>query len=267
MIDLHLVNVVLHVSAGVLALLTGAVPLLTRKGGPVHRRAGRVFAWIGAVVLVTAAIGDVFFHSPPALVAASVAAGYGYLSSLRALALRSRGPGWVDAALAVAGLGACVLLWILMGPGTASWTPAIGYSTIGYVAALAVYDLSRFAWSDAWLRHARPLDHGLKMTGAYFAMMSAGVGNLVRAWQPWSQVGPTILGFIVMIVLTIVFVVGRRRQGRAAVEARLEPPLSRSTIGSRPATKLVTRVRRSPDHRVGGRIGRRGGARRDLDGE
>lgn len=220
MIDLHLVNVVIHVVAGSLALLVGAVPLLSRKGGRVHMRAGRVFAWIAGVVLVTAAIGDVFFDSPPALVAASVAAGYGYVSSLRALALRTRGPGWIDALIAIAGLGVCVVLWVYMGPGTASWTPAIGYSTIGYVAFLVTYDLSRYAWSKAWLAHARPLDHGLKMTGAYFAMMSAAMGNIVREFQPWTQVGPSILGVLVMIVLAVVYIVGRRRKEPLAVEVQ-----------------------------------------------
>lgn len=57
----------------------------------------------------------------------------------------------------------------------------------------------------ATLKHSRPLDHGLKMTGAYFAMMSAGVGNIFRDLQPWSQVGPSAFGAIVMIMFAIAF--------------------------------------------------------------
>jgi hypothetical protein len=211
--DVETAVVIIHVIAGVSALLVGLVPLFSRKGGRLHKRAGRVFVMIAAVVLGAAAIGDVFFNPPPALVAASVAARYGYLSSLRALGLRTHGPTRVDALLAVAGLGACGALYLYMGPGTASWTPAIGYSTIGYVGAMALYDLSRFFWSGAWLARARPLDHGLKMTGVYFGMMSAGFGNLFPAFQPWSQVGPTTLGFVVMIVYVVIY---RSRRPMAA---------------------------------------------------
>lgn len=221
MIDLHAVNVVIHVTAGIVALLFGIVPLVTRKGGLTHRRFGRAFVGVGAVVLVAAAIGDIFYSAPPALVGASIAAGFGYVSGLRALALKTRGPDWKDAALALSGLLACAVLFAFMGPGSASWTPAIGYSTMGYVATLAVYDLTRFAWSRAWLAHARPLDHGLKMTGAYFGMMSAGFGNLFPGFQPWSQVGPSGVGFVVMGVLAVVYVTGHRR--RSAVPAGRAP--------------------------------------------
>jgi hypothetical protein len=205
MLEPHTVNVWTHIVAGGLALAVGAVPLVTPKGGPAHRRFGRLYAIIAAVSLGTALIGDVFFNPPPALVAATLAATYQYLSGLRALQLRVRGPGWADALLALAGLGACAVLFAVMGPGTPSWSPAIGYSTIGYIAAVSLYDLSRPLWRRVWLAHARPLDHGLKLTGAYFAMMSAGVGNVFRALQPWSQVGPSMLGMAVMVVLAILY--------------------------------------------------------------
>lgn len=216
MIDFHLINVVFHVLSGSLALLAGVVPLVSRKGGRLHRRVGRVFVWIVAVTLGTAAVGDIFFGSPPALIAVSISAGYGYLSSLRALALRTRGPGWIDAGLALVGLAACAALWVYMGPGTTSWTPALGYSTIGYLAMLAIYDLSRHLWGTAWLAHARPLDHGLKMTGVYFALMSAGVGNLLPDWHPWTQVGPSILGVVVMIAIAIAYPLRTRSRPREA---------------------------------------------------
>jgi hypothetical protein len=208
--DPHSLNVVVHVGAGALALLIGATPILSAKGGPLHRRFGRYFVWIGAVTLITAIIADILYDPPTALIAATVAFAYQYLSSLRALALKDRGPGWIDAAMALGGLGACALLFVFMGPGTPSWSPAIGYSTIGYVATVALYDLSRHAWASAWKKHARPLDHGLKMTGAYFAMMSAGIGNVFRDLQPWSQVGPSFVGLAVMAVLVLLYFAKRR---------------------------------------------------------
>lgn len=201
----HDINVIAHVSAGALALLIGLAPLLSAKGRARHRGFGRVFVILGAVVLATALVGVIFFDPLPPLIAALLAAGYQYLSSLRALSLKDRGPGVLDAMLAFAALGGCAALYVFMGPGTPSWTPAIGYSTIGFVGAVAVYDLSRHLWRGAWRRHARPLDHGVKMTGAYFAMMSAGVGNIFRDAQPWSQVGPSAVGFLAIIILAIAF--------------------------------------------------------------
>ncbi len=213
MIDGHVLNVWLHIAAGATALAVGAIPLLSAKGGRLHRTTGKVFVAIGAVVLGTALVGNVLYDPPAPLVAATMAAGYQYLSSLRALALRVRGPGWIDAILALAGLAGSVALLVYMGSGTKSWSPAIGYSTLGFTSAIALYDLSRHLWRDAWLSHARPLDHGLKMTGAYFAMMSAGVGNVFSDFQPWSQVGPSMLGVIVMIVLTVAYLTRKARPG------------------------------------------------------
>lgn len=213
--DLHAINVWTHIGAGALALAIGLISLGTRKGGAVHRRAGRIFVGFAAVVIGTAIVGVVFFAPPPALIAATLAAGYQYLSSLRALALRDRPPGVVDAVLALAGLAGCAALYFAMNTGTASWPPAIGYSTIGYISCLALYDLSRHAWGPAWLAHVRPLDHGLKMTGAYFAMASAGIGNVFRDYQPWSQLGPSMLGFAVMIALTAAHIGRAPRIARA----------------------------------------------------
>jgi len=213
---LHTVNVWVHVACGAAALAVGLIPLLAPKGGRVHRRFGRWFVRVAAAVLLTAVIGDVLFAPPAALIAATLAAGYQYLSSLRALALRDRGPGFADAALALAGLGACLALYLRTGPGTPEWTPAIGYSTIFYVAFVAAYDISRHFWRRAWLVHVRPLDHGLKMTGAWFAMLSAGAGNIFREFQPWSQVGPSMLGLAAMLVLALAYLGGRPARAAAA---------------------------------------------------
>lgn len=201
--DVHETNVWIHVGAGMIALAVGVVPLLSAKGGWLHRRAGDAFVAVGAVVLASALIGIVFFDPPAPLIAAGLTAGYQYLSSLRALHLRNQSPQMVDAVLALAGLAAAAALFVFMGTGTSSWTPALGYSVIGVVGIVALYDLSRHFWAKTWLAHARPLDHGLKMTSAYFAMASAGVGNLFRDWQPWSQVGPSVVGVIVIVAILI----------------------------------------------------------------
>lgn len=201
--DIHNLNVVVHIVAGSCALLVGLVPLFAAKGGSVHKSWGRAFVWITSINLLTAILGSIFFDSPGPLVAATMSAVYQYLSSLRALALKGTGPGWIDALLALVGICAGVLLLSRISQSSASWTPAIGYSVLGYAVAVAVYDLSRHFWSTKWLAKARLLDHGVKMTGAYFAMMSAGFGNVFRSWQPYSQFGPSVLGTLVTIAFIV----------------------------------------------------------------
>ncbi len=135
------------------------------------------------LVLGSAAIATVLFNPPAPLAAATLSAGYQYLSGLRTLALTRRGPGLLDALLALAGLGLAAVIMLKMGQGSASWPPAIGYATVGFLSTIAIYDLSRFFWISAWYRHVRPLDHGVKMIGFYFAMMSAGAGNLLAEFS------------------------------------------------------------------------------------
>jgi uncharacterized membrane protein YjfL (UPF0719 family) len=198
--DFHSLNIALHIGAGVLALVFGLIPLLSRKGGHLHRLTGWLFVMAGFAVLACAVIGVTFYPQPGALVMATLSAGYQYVSGLRALPRFRQMPGWLDAGLALAALVACGVLLTRMTSGSASWPPAVGYATLGFLLLIVLYDLSRFLWRQAWQR-IRALDHGLKMTGAYFAFASAGLGNLLRGGQPWSQILPSVIGLIVMLLL------------------------------------------------------------------
>src|SRR5579871_2497308 len=134
----HLVNVIFHVSCGAAGLGIGLVPMLTAKGGTTHRRFGKYFEWFAGMVIGTALLGIAFGSPPPALIAASLSASYQYAGSLRALHLKGRAPNAWDTLIACASLACIGWMFTVMGPGTASWTPAIGYSTLGYVSSLAL---------------------------------------------------------------------------------------------------------------------------------
>lgn len=226
------INIAVHVGTGVLGLAVGLIPMFSAKGGRIHRRAGKIFLVLAGIAIATAALADLLLLQPLALIAATLSAGYQYLAGLRALHLRHRGPGVLDAVLACGALIGCAWLVMALGPGraSASWSPAIGYAIVGYLGAVALYDLSRPFWARYWLRRIRPLDHGLKMTGCYFAMLSAGAGNSLRAWQPWSQIVPSSLGSLVLIVLAIVYL--RRpvaREDLAGTEVRTEERVGSGT--------------------------------------
>jgi hypothetical protein len=203
------VNLVIHISMGAAGLVCGLLPLLSAKGGRIHRRSGRVFVVLAGVVLGTAILADLFLKEPTALLAATLSATYQYVGSLRALMLRARAPSAVDALLACAALGGCAWIVLSKSPSTASWTPMVGYSTAAYVACIALYDLSRNFWAAYWLKHARTIDHGLKMTGCYFAMLSSGAGNSLKHLQPWSQVVPSTLGIMVMATMLVIYATRR----------------------------------------------------------
>lgn len=225
----HALNIVVHVAAGALALGLGAVPLLSAKGGALHRAFGRLFVGAGTLALGCAAAGVIFFSQPGPLVMATFAASYQFIAGLRALPRFKSAPGVFDALLAAAALAFCAVLLLAMGRGNASWPPALGYTILGFLAATACYDLSRYAWLQTWRRAVRPLDHGLKMTAAYFAFASAGLGNLAPAWKPWSQIGPSMLSALVMAL----FLVSHIRRARAgASRGRGEAP---DTGSARPA--------------------------------
>ncbi|QIP16359.1 DUF2306 domain-containing protein [Spirosoma aureum] len=48
--------IIVHATAGTVALLAGPVAMLTKKGGPLHRRAGRYYTYSMAGVFVTAVV-------------------------------------------------------------------------------------------------------------------------------------------------------------------------------------------------------------------
>jgi hypothetical protein len=212
---MHSLNTLVHIICGVLALSLGLIPLLSPKGRGVHRFFGWLFVVAGTGVLGAAVAGILFWPQPGPLIIATLSAGYNFIGALRALPRFKTAPDPVDAVLAVAALAACAWLMLDMGRGTASWPPVLGYSILGMLATFAVYDLSRHLWARVWRAHVREIDHGMKMTGAYFAMMSAGAGSLLlRDTQPWSQIVPQAVGTLVMILFLVLHIrKARRKQG------------------------------------------------------
>lgn len=201
---MHHANVALHIAAGTIGIVLGLIALVARKGSRVHRAFGRRFTWAAGIVVATAVFGLLVFGTFPALAAVTLTVGYQLTSSLRTLRRHAAGPSRFDAELAAATLAAVVALFVTMGPGDASWTPQIGYPTLGFLAAICIFDLSRGLWLARW-RAFWTLDHGIKMSNALFGMMSAGLGNLLPQYQPWTQVGPSFIGTGVGIALVAIY--------------------------------------------------------------
>ena len=205
---LHPPEVLAHIAFGGAGLALALGGVLSRKGGPFHRRVGQLFVLCAGGVLATAVIAELLRPPRAWLYAATLSMAYQYLGSIRALALRGRAPGGADSTAAVLTLGAAtgLALWYARLTPAQLGVPAAGWGALGWVAVVAAYDLSRRFYLEAWRLWLRPLDHGLKMTGAAFAMTSAAAGNLLTAFQPWSQLAPATLAPIAMAPLTVAWV-------------------------------------------------------------
>lgn len=196
----HLINLGVHIGAGTLAIALGLYILVRPKGDARHRRLGRRFVWLTGAVTATAALGLVVFRFLPLFSVLTVLVLYQLISGLRAARTRERGPQRPD------------LLWTLFAAATAvpltrialahsPQSTAVVLGGVGGLATVLAYDLVRWTFPQAWYRAAWPIEHIYKMNAALFGMISALVGNTVRAWQPWSQLLPTIVGFFVIAVL------------------------------------------------------------------
>jgi uncharacterized membrane protein len=169
---------VLHIIAGFLALVVAPAAMATAKGGPAHRRWGRVYFWAMAAVAATAVV-LALWRPVEWLALVAVFSFYSAFSGYRALYRKRPHAGeaaraWDWLAAIVTLLSSLALFALGVARPTETWTRI---STIAIVlgllgAALAGRDLARFAWPSrnprAWW-----FSHMGGMLGSYVATVSA----------------------------------------------------------------------------------------------
>lgn len=225
--SLYEIDVMLHASAGGVALVTMALPLVARKGGRLHRVAGWVFVVALAIVAVTGVgislawlldpLGTKLAgHAHAPAEAAQAAAGlrqaglfFGFLALLVGVAVwngvvairRRRGTlAWghrVDRACAWALTGGGALL-LLAG---VAWRAPIfaafgGLGVVGGVADLRFYRVGR-ADAQVWLRrHLQAMLGGATAATTAFAVQVVGrmLGETFGAWMLAVWLLPVALG-------------------------------------------------------------------------
>lgn len=190
----HLLTILVHIGAGVAAMALGFYLLWAPKGTPRHRRVGRVFLVLALVVCASAAAGVLLFRFLPLSAVLTVLVSYQVLGGWRAVHTRAAGPDAVDALLwlIAAALGAGLTVR-LSGAGG-----AVAYSTLGALGVLLAYDAARWLFPQHWHGALWRYEHIYKLVASLFGMLSAAVGNTVRAGQPWSQLLPSVLGAVVI---------------------------------------------------------------------
>lgn len=199
----HKINIILHVVFGCIALLLGLYILAAAKGTARHKKIGKHFFGAISVVIVTAIGGVFIFKLSQFLFIISLISGYEAWSGYRVIRNKQTGPKWAD----------YVVAWFVLICGTGflifyrtsrpNWSPVIIYSTVYWLYILCVYDLLRYFIGKPFQKRNYVHEHIVKVVGAFAAISSAFLGTVLPAYQPYSQLWPTVAGFILIGVMCV----------------------------------------------------------------
>ena len=193
-IMLESVLLAIHIAAGSIALLTSAIPVVTKKGGTNHVRAGRVYALTMTVVFVTAlplaVLGaDIF------LLIIAIFSFYLVFAGWRFARNSGGKPLWVDwtavCVMGVTGLSMWIYGAVIGLSGDSMWVPLAVFGTI--TVALSLADVQYYRnWSDsASQRIQRHLTNMLAGTIATITAVAVVNLDFEPAWITW--IAPTVL--------------------------------------------------------------------------
>ena len=211
----------IHIAAGMIALFVAPGAMLTVKGGPAHRRWGKIYVWAMATVAVTALVLAAW---RPNYFLLMVAVFSFYLAFSGYRALYHKRPGLVgpldwtatlltlvaSAGLAVFGLVQPGSVWQRLG------VVAIVFGTIGAIVA------GRHAW-----HFARPsadarafmLDHMIGMLSSYIATVTAfSVVNFTFLLPVARWLWPTLVG-TPLVTIWVSYYKGRFKRRPTAATA------------------------------------------------
>lgn len=200
---IHHINIVIHVTAGIVALLAGLAALIINKGDYRHRRLGRSFMWMMVVVISTGLTGVFVFNRNTFLLVITMLSGYNCFSGIRVIWRGGKRPVLLDYMVALTIMAAAgYYLYFISNIGL-YWSPVIIYSTIGSLFLVAIYDLLRGMMSDGLRKKAVLYEHVYKMLSALSALTSAFGGTVLPQFKPYSQFMPSVIGLSCIIIIFI----------------------------------------------------------------
>lgn len=215
-----------HVACGFTLVAAGLLPILTRKGGRLHRLSGRVFVVLMSVLLVGAWVMTAL-HFSAYFLALTATATLTTFSGVRVLRRkrpdldprqRAKAVDW-SVTLAILAIGIWILTLVIQGKtgAKAAVSAALVYACFTYGG----WDLWRFLRPSDWpfSPNLWTYEHLVKMLSAYGAVISAFSGNyLTFLPTPWSQLWPTLL-FQPMAVIWILVLLWRQRRRPGSLSA------------------------------------------------
>jgi hypothetical protein len=191
---LHQINISIHVLSGLIAIIMGIIAYASVKGGTTHRKYGRWFLGFIGTTIATAALGVLIFRDRPFLTVVTVQAAYMAYTGFRVLKLKERPFQWMDVLVLVGIILLVVNFFYKLQSANIVWNQRVIWYILSYLCLILAFDLLRVLWPSLikypkfWL-----YDHVFRMTGAFTALVSAGVGTVMCGWEPWSQIVPAIL--------------------------------------------------------------------------
>lgn len=196
---LHSVNIIIHIGFGLLAMGLGVIALMAPKNLGLHTRFGRYFLLAISVVVGTGLLGSILFRASPFLVMLTLLAGYVSYAGWRNVRLREQRSSAGDIVFAAIAFTSGLLFLGIAKASDAHWNPSVLYSTFGALSLVTTYDVTKYFWWHERLKMGWIYEHIYKMLSALSALVSAFAGNVLPQFQPYSQLGPSVLGIGIVI--------------------------------------------------------------------
>lgn len=196
---LHSVNIIIHIGFGLIAIGLGLLALMTPKMRGLHTQFGRYFVYAISVVVSTGLLGAILFRASPFLVMLTLLAGYVSYAGWRNVRLREQRSSVGDIAFAAIAFTSGLLFLGIAKASDAHWNSSVIYSTFGALSLVTTYDVMKYFWWHERLKRGWIYEHIYKMLSAFSALISALAGNVLPQFQPYSQLGPSVLGLVIML--------------------------------------------------------------------
>jgi hypothetical protein len=208
---MHQVNITIHVIAGTIAMLIGIILLIRPKATKFHLKWGRVFVYLLTLVNVSAFLGWLFFRSNPFLLMLTLLASYNTFAGYRIIKLKTNRGGLLDLLAPVAALSTGLIYLFHLMHSDSNWSPAVIYPTLSALIAVTVYDIVKHLLFHPFIKQWWLYEHIYKIVSAFGAVLSAFVGTVLPNFKPYSQAGPGILCWIIIIGFILVEVQKKKR--------------------------------------------------------
>ncbi|PSL23058.1 hypothetical protein [Chitinophaga ginsengisoli] len=200
---IHHINIAVHVSAGILALLSGLAAAILNKQVQQHRMLGKYFMWMMVFVIITGLAGVFVFKRNTFLLVITLLSGYNCFSGIRTMRLSGRKPGFIDYLAPVMVMSAAAYYAYYVYASGLYWAPVIIYATIGSLFVVTIYDLCRGIMPAHTRKKLMLYEHVYKMLSALSALASAFTGTVLPQFKPYSQFLPSMAGLTCIIVIFI----------------------------------------------------------------
>ena len=219
-IMLHTLNILVHVVAGSLALILGALTIYFNRRAGTHKKLGTCFLYFMGIVVMTGFVGWLFFRSDPFLLILVIISGYEAFAGFRVVILRERPPQLIDLMVPVLSLGVSVIFLLKLSYTTPVMSSSVIISTMVGLVIVTGYDIAKYFFIHPIVKTWWLYEHIYKMIGGFSAILSAFTATVITVGKPYTQLGPAVICFSMIFYFII------KRAGEARRKTRLSAEIT-----------------------------------------